>query len=223
MDTHLALSASQPIIHADGSGSDEWVSGRGRAGWARSRPARAPGDNVSVSVQLNFRPAVADDADDLVRLVRSAYREADTGGWTTEAHLVADERIDAQQLRAKIAQPDTVVLCAHTEDDVLVACCELVGRDRGLAYFGMFAVSPALQAAGIGRRMLAAAEQAARERWGARRMEMTVIAQRDELIAWYQRRGYQPTGEQRPFPYEHLLNGVARRDDLYFVVLAKAL
>jgi ribosomal protein S18 acetylase RimI-like enzyme len=176
-----------------------------------------------VPVKLTFRPAVADEADDLVRLVRSAYRETGSGGWTTEAHLVGDERIDAQQLRDKITQPNTLVLCARTDADELVACCELAGRGGGLAYFGMFAVSPTLQAAGIGRQVLAAAEQTAREQWGAHRMEMTVIAQRDELIAWYRRRGYRPTGEQRPFPYEQLLNGVAHRDDLYFVVLAKDL
>ncbi len=178
---------------------------------------------MRVAVPLTFQPAVASEAEDLVRLVRSAYREPGAGGWTTEAHLVGDERIDAEQLRATMAQPDTIVLCARTADGELVACCELEGRGAGLAYFGLFAVSPALQAAGIGRQVLTAAEQTARERWGALRMEMTVIAQRDELIGWYERRGYRLTGEQRPFPYDYLLNGVAHRDDLYFVVLAKDL
>ena len=57
----------------------------------------------------------------------------------------------------------------------------------------------------------------ARRRFSARRMEMTVIAVRTELIAWYARRGYAPTGETRPFPVD------PPRPELDFVVLEKAL
>lgn len=53
--------------------------------------------------------------------------------------------------------------------------------------------------------------------------KMTVVAQREELIAWYQRRGYTITGETRPFPYDKLVNSVALRDDLHFMVLTKTL
>ena len=55
------------------------------------------------------------------------------------------------------------------------------------------------------------------------RMEMTVIWTREELISWYVRRGYTRTDERRPFPYEHLVNGKALRDDLYFICLYKDL
>jgi hypothetical protein len=52
---------------------------------------------------------------------------------------------------------------------------------------------------------------------------MTVIAQRTELIAWYERRGYRRTGEHRPFPYDDVRFGLPQRPDLYFNVLAKTL
>jgi hypothetical protein len=52
---------------------------------------------------------------------------------------------------------------------------------------------------------------------------MTVIHLRDTLIAWYERRGYRRTGETEPFPYGDERFGIPRRDDLYFVVLEKAL
>jgi hypothetical protein len=52
---------------------------------------------------------------------------------------------------------------------------------------------------------------------------MTVIAQRTELIAWYERRGYAPTGETQPFPYGDPHFGLPKRKDLYFVVLRKPL
>jgi hypothetical protein len=48
-----------------------------------------------------------------------------------------------------------------------------------------------------------------------------VIAQWEDLIAWYVCRGYAVTGETRPFPYGDPRFGLPRRDDLYFVVLEK--
>ena len=67
------------------------------------------------------------------------------------------------------------------------------------------------------RAYVAAAEAEAVARFSARRMEMTVIALRAELIAWYGRRGYAATGETRPFPV------VPPRPELDFVVLEKPL
>jgi hypothetical protein len=43
------------------------------------------------------------------------------------------------------------------------------------------------------------------------------------LIAWYERRGYQRTGETKPFPYGDERVGIPKLDDLEFVTLAKAL
>ena len=172
--------------------------------------------------RLTIRPAVPDDAPALAALVRRAYRDADAGGWTSEGHLLGDERIDAEQVRAKIARPEAVLLTVRA-DDRLVGCCEVVPAGPGVAYFGLFAVDPAEQAGGIGRRVLSAAEEVARDRFDATRMEMTVIGQREDLIAWYERRGYATTQERRPFPYDELVAGVAYRDDLYFTVLTKDL
>jgi len=50
---------------------------------------------------------------------------------------------------------------------------------------------------------------------------MTVIEQRDELIAWYERRGYRRTGRTAPFPYGDVRFGEPKRADLRFVVLRK--
>lgn len=174
----------------------------------------------------SFRAASASDAPVLATLVRTAYRGG--VGWTTEAAFLNDERIDAAGVAEKIAHPRGVVLVAVEDDDdeddgTIVACCEVVDRGDGLAYFGMFAVDPARQVAGLGRRVLAHAEDHAREVMAARTMEMTVIGQRHELIDWYVRRGYTVGEETRPFPYDHLVRGSALRDDLYFVVLTKAL
>lgn len=67
---------------------------------------------------------------------------------------------------------------------------------------------------GLGRRLIAAAEVAARDLFGAVTMEMTVIATRRELVAWYLRQGYTLTGEERVLPgmeAEHLRMVVLER------------
>lgn len=189
---------------------------------------------------LTFRKATPADVPALLALVKSAYRGEDSRqGWTTEADLVADERIDEAGLLTKITAPGGAVLLATTTTtttntaapgpgaaETLLACCEVLRHPApsDLSYFGLFAVSPRLQNGGIGRKMLAEAERFAREQMGAARMEMTVVWLREELIAWYVRRGYVVVeGEKRPFPYESLVNGKALRDDLYFIVLRKDL
>lgn len=191
---------------------------------------------------LAFREATPADVPALLPLIRTAYRTA--AGWTNEAAYLNDKRISPQALAAKISRPDGVVLMAtNPETAALVACCELQIKlpaghggdddddDKGhggpagpaTAYFGLFAVDPPLQAAGVGRRVLAHAEAYARERWHATRMEMCVIWLRTELIDWYLRRGYVRTGETLPFPYAEVFEGKALRDDLYFDVLRKEL
>lgn len=186
---------------------------------------------------LTFRKATPADVPALLALVKSAYRGEDSRqGWTTEADLVADERIDEPGLLAKITAPGGAVLLAATTNtaggpgpdatETLLACCEVLRHPApsDLSYFGLFAVSPRLQNGGIGRKVLAEAERLAREEMGAARMEMTVVWLREELISWYVRRGYVVVeGEKRPFPYESLVNGKALRDDLYFLVLRKDL
>ena len=173
---------------------------------------------------LRYRVATADDAAAVLALVRRAYRgESSRAGWTTEADLLDDQRIDLPGVTSKINREDGLVLLADDDAGALVACCELAIARPGVGYFGMFAVEPTRQAGGLGRAVLAEAERRAREDLGAARMELSVIAARTDLIAWYERRGYRATGETRPFPYDELVGGLALRDDLYFVVLDKKL
>ena len=75
---------------------------------------------------------------------------------------------------------------------------------------------------GLGRTLLSKAEDYVREQ-GAACVQMTVIALRHGLIAWYERRGYRRTGKSEPFPYGDERVGVPLRDDLHFVVLEKFL
>ncbi len=172
---------------------------------------------------LTFRRASASDVAAIVALVESAYRgEVSRAGWTTEADLLDGQRTDAAAVAHILTTPDSTVLLAETDGN-LIACCQLERRLPSEAYFGMFSVRPGEQGSGLGRQVLAEAERLARDEWAATTMVMTVLAQRTELIAWYERRGYRRTGEQRPFPYGDERYGIPRRPDLVFDVLAKPL
>ncbi len=176
------------------------------------------------SVAGAYRRARPDEVPALVALVESAYRgEPAESAWTTEAHLIGGQRVDRDMLGAAMADPRTAVLVRVDPTGELVACCELRQLDGAVASFGMFAVSPDRQAAGVGRELLEEAERVVVREWGATRMELSVIDVRIELVDWYRRRGYEPTGEQQPFPYGDERFGRPRRDDLRFAVLAKDL
>ncbi|MFB9463855.1 GNAT family N-acetyltransferase [Streptomyces cinereospinus] len=171
---------------------------------------------------LTFRDATDADADTLVALIESAYRgDSSRAGWTTEADILRGQRTDPEGVLAVIKSPDSRLLTVERDGSV-VACCQLEHRDDH-AYFGMFAVSPRLQGAGLGKVIIAEAERQVRETWGARRMHMTVISVREDLIAWYERRGYRRTGRLSPFPYGDERFGIPQRDDLQFELLVKEL
>lgn len=170
-----------------------------------------------------FRSAGADDVPALQPLVHHAYRgDRARVGWTHEADLLDAARIDEAALAESVADPAQVIILAEQAGD-LVGCVHVTDKGGGLAYLGMLTVAAPLQARGLGRRLIEQAETLALARFGARRMEMTVIVQRTELIDWYIRRGYLPTGETRPFPATDPRFGIPRRSDLAFVVLEKAL
>ncbi len=135
----------------------------------------------------------------LVDIVNSVYRgDASKAGWTTEADLIAgDIRTDEEDIAQLMAQPSTTFLKVIHESAGIIGTVFLDKRGDRL-YLGMLSVELAWQAAGIGRRMLRAAEELAVSS-GCRAVFMQVIPIRDELMAWYERNGYRPTGERKPF------------------------
>ncbi len=159
--------------------------------------------------------ASATDATAIKALLEAAYRgDSARQGWNHEADILDDERIAPGELEALLADPAVTILTAR-DGEALIGCVAVTCKDTALGYLGMLCVLPTLQSAGLGRRLLDAAEDHARA-LGLAAMEMTVIDSRDALIAWYERRGYARSGETRPFP-------VLRDPPITFAVLEKSL
>jgi ribosomal protein S18 acetylase RimI-like enzyme len=168
---------------------------------------------------MNISIAVLADIPELVNLLNSAYRgEASRKGWTTEADLLEGAlRTDVHALTAIMLKPGSVVLKCVSPGGAIIGCVNLQKQERGL-YLGMLSVQPELQAVGIGKNLLAAAEVHAKES-GCAGIFMTVISVRQELIGWYRRHGYKLTGETRPMEADGRF-GVPTRP-LEFIIMEK--
>ena len=154
-------------------------------------------------------------------LLNSAYRgETSKQGWTTEAHLIAgNQRTDDASLQAVMKQPESVFL-KYTNEEAQITACVNLQKQGNKIYLGMFSVSPQLQGGGIGKLLLKAADEYA---WHLQctSIYMSVISVRTELINWYQRHGFHPTGERKPF----IEDGVTGKhlQALKFIILQKHL
>jgi ribosomal protein S18 acetylase RimI-like enzyme len=164
---------------------------------------------------IRITSAANADSPALKDLLEAAYRgDSARAGWNHEADILDDERIAPGELEAILTDPAVTILTAR-KGAALIGCVAVTRKDTSLGYLGMLCVAPTLQSGGLGRRLLDAAEDHARE-LGIAAMEMTVIDSRAALIGWYERRGYVRTGETRPFP-------VLRDPPVTFVVLEKPL
>lgn len=150
-------------------------------------------------ISLHFRRADTADVDVIVALVESVYRgEGSKRGWTTEADILGGQRTDRDMIKNLMNDGDCLfLLCV---DKGIVIASVLLERKVHYAYLGMLAVDVNYQNLKLGRRMIQVAEKWVREQWQMKEMRMSVIDVRPELIAWYERRGYQRTGDHQDFP-----------------------
>ncbi|GAB3834375.1 GNAT family N-acetyltransferase [Hymenobacter jeollabukensis] len=153
---------------------------------------------------LHLRPATPADLPAVAALANWAYRgEGGPVGWTAEGHLLGGPRTDEAALRELLSQHATdhaALLLAHAATGQLIGCVFLHPQPEAL-YLGLLTVAPDRQGTGLGQLLLSAAEAYARQH---RRpvVRMTVLEARPELLAWYARRGYRPTGRTEQLPAE---------------------
>jgi len=159
------------------------------------------------------------DISALVSLMDNAYRgEGSKQGWTSEADLfIGNKRTDEETVTKLINKPGSVFLKYTNEDEVIEGCVYLHKKESKL-YLGMFSVAPSAQGKGIGKKLLNAADEYAKEQHCSL-IFMTVITVREELIAWYEKNGYKRTDRVLPFPIDEKF-GIPTRP-LEMIVLEK--
>ena len=173
---------------------------------------------------MDIQIAADHDLIQVVSLLNRAYRATggDKGGWTTEVGLLAGDRISEDTLREELAAKRQAVLMVFKPEEKVTGCVWLEPVDGDTWYLGSLAVEPAKQNAQLGRRLLAASEDWIRQK-GGRTVKMTVIDDRQELLDWYERRGYRRTGETEPFPATDHRFGTPLKANLQFETLLKTL
>ncbi|KAH6576803.1 hypothetical protein BASA50_000722 [Batrachochytrium salamandrivorans] len=179
------------------------------------------------TVRYVVREAVVSDAQTLVAIINDAYRT--DKGWTHEAHLISDPRISVQGLEALIENPAMHILVIGDMDTGLIigsieiehfdtTAKEVVGDvDRcfqtDAVMIGLLAIHPDYQSRGAGSFMMKAALQKCREMTPKKTTAVLyAIHTRDELIAWYMRIGFKPTGRTIDFVFPDL----QKVDDAHF-------
>ena len=106
-------------------------------------------------------------------LINSAYRgETSKKGWTTEEHLLGGIRTDEENL-TELLLKENVTIFKYTENNQIIGAVYLEEQDKKL-YLGMLTVSPELQGSGVGKKLMQAAENFARNAQ-LKTISMTVI------------------------------------------------
>jgi uncharacterized damage-inducible protein DinB/GNAT superfamily N-acetyltransferase len=154
-------------------------------------PQLAPG----VEIRLL---AARDSLDALTELLHRAYAPLAARGMnftaatqdtaTTQQRMAEGQCFVAEQQRRLVG---TVTVCGPYDPHTSPWVANVPAfRDRDTAHFHQFAVAPELQRQGLGRRLVAACEQWARER-GYKRMALDTAEPATELRALYRRLGYE--------------------------------
>jgi ribosomal protein S18 acetylase RimI-like enzyme len=171
-------------------------------------------------MDIKILKATPSDIPALSQLVNSAYRgESSRMGWTTEADHLDGTRTDEDGLVEMLHHPKSTIL-KYEESGKIIGCVYLeIQHDK--LYLGMLTTTPELQGKGIGKKLLYAAEEHAREN-NCHFITMNVLTGRKELIDWYVRHGYHVTDEKKPFAFDHPRFGKPKFQ-LEFIVIEKNL
>ncbi|MCC6922058.1 MAG: GNAT family N-acetyltransferase [Nitrosomonas sp.] len=166
--------------------------------------------------QFTLVQALPQHSRDICDLINLAYRG--DRGWTRETHIIGGDRTTPDEIAAARAKPGARFYVVYLQKR-LVACIYLV-KEQYHAYIGFFSVHPDFQGQGIGGYILRQAEIIAKHQFLTNKIRMFVVSQRAELIAFYQRRGYQHVGGQQAYPLQ-LKIGVPKVANLTIEYLEK--
>jgi GNAT superfamily N-acetyltransferase len=154
---------------------------------------------------LTTRVARPADAPTLASLISLAYR--------VEDFFKIGDRTDPDDVRKRMEKAAFLVL---EDEHGTMAGGVYVKVEGTRGYFGMLSIDPSRQGQGLGRRLIAAAEDYCRDA-GCSEMELEVVNLRTELPPFYRRFGYVESGT-RPFS-----DTEKTRLPCHFIVMSKSL
>jgi ribosomal protein S18 acetylase RimI-like enzyme len=154
---------------------------------------------------LPIRIASPDDAAKITAVINAAFRIA-------EGFFIDGNRIT----QAEVEQLLTKGAFLLAEDGEKLNGCVYVEMRGERSYLGLLSVDPDYQQGGLGSFLMLEAEEFCRER-GSRFMDILIVHLREELPAFYQKRGYIQNGTS-PFPED-----VPTRVPCHFINMSKPL
>ncbi len=147
-------------------------------------------------MNLILEPATTKHVGAICELINLAYRG--DNGWTRETEFISGNRATINEVNYYLSDQNAHLFIAKDQHEIISCICvELNDND---AHIGFFAVHPKMQGRGIGKIILTQAENYAVNNLNVTKLSMAVVSQRSELIAYYERRGYQRTGVIKKFP-----------------------
>ncbi|HWA06645.1 MAG TPA: GNAT family N-acetyltransferase [Ignavibacteria bacterium] len=171
--------------------------------------------------KIEMRTAKLKDAEKITALVNSVYRgENSRKGWTTEADFLSGIRITEEKVEEIIGGKKNLIILAIIGGEI-TGCVHLENAGQ-YSYLGMLSVDVNFQDKGIGKILINECERYTKEVLGLSEIRMKVISRRTELIEYYNRRGYFPSGELEEFGARGDTFGDTS-ETLYFVTLTKSL
>ena len=134
-----------------------------------------------------IRVAATADAANITDVINAAFRIA-------EGFFVDGPRISQAEVEQLLAKGSFLLAEA---DDKLKGCVYVELRGER-SYLGLLSVDPSCQKSGLGSVLMVEAENYCRDR-GSQFMDIYIVNLREELPAFYRRRGYVENGTT-PFP-----------------------
>jgi predicted N-acetyltransferase YhbS len=136
---------------------------------------------------FSIRSAIAADAENITELINAAFRIA-------ESFFLDGDRINLKEVLEHLQSGEFLLAEANGR---LLGCVYLEPRGER-TYLGLLSVDPSLQKTGVGSLLMTAAEDRWKQR-DAKFMDILIVSLREELPAFYGKRGYVRTGTS-PFP-----------------------
>lgn len=165
-----------------------------------------------------LKKAYHEQAQAIADLINLTYRGEI--GWTRETHIIGGDRTSRYEIEMALMNTDAHFFVTYQDQSQSLASSIYVAKENTYAYIGFFSVHPSLQGMGLGKYVLAQAEIFAMETMGVCKFIMFVVSQRQELMAFYERRGYLRTGQIEAYPL-HMSIGVPKVSGLTIEYLEK--